>query len=70
MDFPVNGYGSRLDLRFEAGVFTDSEVAAGVDFTFDLSINDEVVVELNGAFDFDIRGKDVAGSGSCGIRRG
>ena len=63
MDLAVNDDGRGLDLGLDSGVFADGEVAVGVDFAFDFSINDEVVGELDDAFDFHIGGKNVARGG-------
>ena len=61
MNFSVDHYGSRLDLRLESRVFAYREVTGRLDVTLDLAIDDEVVLKLDGPLDLDIRGKDIAG---------
>ena len=69
VDLTINDDGCGFDFRLDAGVFADGEAAVGVDFTFDFAIDDEVVGEFDGAFDFDIRGEDVASGCGCGTHR-
>jgi len=61
MHLAINDDGVGLDLRLDAGVFADGEIAVGLDFTFDFPVNHEVVGEFDGAFDFHVGGKHVAG---------
>ena len=78
VDFSINDHSGSFDFGLESGVFTHSEAAIGGDLPFDLAVNDQVIGELDGAFDFNIRGKNVAGSshrwpgkgrlGRCGRR--
>ena len=62
VDFSVNDYSGGFDFSLESSVFPHGEAAIGRDFPFDLAVNDQVVGEFDGAFDFNIRGKNVAGS--------
>ena len=64
----VDDDGRGFDLRLDTGVLADSEIAVGVDFTFDFTIDDKVIGEFDGAFDFNVGGKNVAGGG--GTRAG
>ena len=69
MDFAIDHDRACLDFGFQVGVFADGQVAIGRDFPFDFAIYEQVIGEFDGAFDFDIRGKDVtvgSGHGTCG----
>ena len=64
MNLAVNDDGAGFDFSLEAGVFTDGEISIRADFAFDLTIDNEVVGEFDGALDVDIRAENVArGSG-------
>ena len=68
-DLAEDDNGAGFDFALDVGVFADGECAIGVDFAFDASVDDEVVGELDGTFDFDVVGKYVF-SGCHGGRGG
>ena len=69
VDFSVNHDRASLDLGTNAGVFTDGQIAVRGDFAFNLAVDDEVVGELDGALDLNIRRKDIAGGTAAWARR-
>lgn len=66
MDLAINDDRGGLDFSANPGVFPDGEVTVRGDFPFDFPVDNEVIGEPDGAFDFHIGGEDVAG---CGARR-
>ena len=69
VDFSVNDNRAGLDLGFQPGVLTNGKVACRLDLAFDLSVNDEIVLKLNGSLDFDIGRENVACTAGSSIRR-
>ena len=53
-----DGFGFHLAL--DVGAFADGEGGVGLDLALDFSVEHEVVLELEGAFDFNVAGKVVA----------
>ena len=64
VNLAVNDDDCGFDFRFDPGIFTDGEVARGMNFAFNFPVNDEVVGELDNALDFHVGGEHVAGSNS------
>lgn len=58
-DLAEDDDGAGFDFAFDVGVFADGEGTIGVDFALDASVDDEVVGELDGTFDFDVVGEHV-----------
>ena len=52
--FAIHDNRAGFDFGFDAGIFPNGEVAAGIDFAFDFAVNNEVVAEFHGTFDFDV----------------
>ena len=65
MDLAV--YDNRFGFYFclDVGVFGDGERAVRGDFSFDTSVNEEVIGELDGTIDVDVVAENVALS-ACG----
>ena len=63
VDLAVHGGRLRFDLAADLRILADGQNAGGGDFTFDFSINDEVVEELDGSFDFNVCGENVFRTG-------
>jgi len=59
VNLSVNYDGSRLNFSLDSRVLTDSEIACRLDVSLDPSINDQIVLKLYGAFDFDIGGQHI-----------
>ncbi len=60
-------YDNRFGFYFclDVGVFGDGERAVRGNFSFDTSVNEEVIGELNGTIDVDVVAENVALS-ACG----
>lgn len=56
VNLTINDNRSGLDFRLDPGIFAHSEVSIRSDFPFNFAIDDEVIGEFDGAFDFDIGG--------------
>ncbi len=54
MHLAVDHDGAGLDLRLDAGVFTDGQISIRGDLAFDLAVDHEVVGEFDRAFDLDV----------------
>lgn len=69
VNLAIDDDGSGFDFSADAGVLADGEIAIRGDFSLDLAVNDEIIGEFDGSFDFDIRRENVAGwpwSGATG----
>lgn len=62
-DFAEDDDGAGFDFAFDQRVFTDGEAAVRNDFTFNPAVDDEIVGKFDGAFDFDVVGKNVFAGG-------
>ena len=60
MDLSVDNDGFGFYLCFNVSVLRDGEGTVGCDFSFDASVNEEVVGEFDGTIDVDIIAKNVA----------
>ena len=58
-DLAENGHSARLHFALDVSILTNCEAAIGLDFAIDFAVDDQVVRELDGAFDFNIIGEDV-----------
>lgn len=65
-DFAENDDGAGLDLALDQRVFTHGQTAVGDDFALDFAVDDKVVRELDGTFDFDVVGEYVFAGGHDG----
>ena len=54
-----NGDRAGLDLTFDKSVFTHCKAAVRMDFSLNFTINDQIMGEFDGTFDFNIIGEDV-----------
>ena len=63
VDLAVNRRRFRFDLAADLRVLADRESSGRSDFTFNFSVNDQIVEELDGSFDFHVGGEDVLGVG-------
>lgn len=54
--FAINDDRRGFDFGFYACILAYGEVAIGLDLAFDFAVDDKVVCEFDGAFDFNIRG--------------
>ncbi len=66
----VDGDGLRADLAFDSGVLAKDERAFGDDFAVEFAVENHFGVELEGAGQLHIAGKDVLGGGGFGNERG
>jgi hypothetical protein len=69
-DGTMNDDGFCADLAVDLGVLTERQ-SAGIrdDLAFDLTVENQFAVEINGSFDLNVIGQDVLGSGGgAGIR--
>ena len=55
----VNRDRFRLDLTIDVGVFADGENAVGIDLALNLSVDEELLLEFDGAFDLDVARENV-----------
>ena len=68
LDAAEDDDGAGLHIADDLGILTDGEVAFGIHFAFDATVDDEVVREAELALDLDIAGKDVFATGHPGER--
>jgi len=61
LHFAVHGNRLGLDLAADFSVFTNGEDSRGEDLAFDFTVDDQIILELDGTFDLYISGKDVLG---------
>src|SRR5262249_26792537 len=54
LNFSEHGNRFGFDFATDVGVFTDGEHAFGVDFSFHLAVDQQLFLELDRAFDFDV----------------
>src|SRR5205085_2239908 len=52
--FAIHGDGFCFDLALDVGVLADRQDTVGINFTFDLAVNQEFLLEFNRAFDLDV----------------
>src|SRR5438067_2402492 len=49
--FAIHSDGFCFDLALDVGVLADRQYAVGINFTFDLAVNEQLFLEFNRAFD-------------------
>jgi hypothetical protein len=59
LNLAKNNDGLGADLTDHEGVFPHGERSIGSDFPFDFAVNDQIIGELEGTFDFDVAAEDV-----------
>jgi hypothetical protein len=59
VNLAVNGRGLGLDLTADLRVFAHGQHSGRGDLAFDAAIDDELVLKLDRAFDFDVCGEEV-----------
>ena len=63
LDLPENGDRTGLDLPLDQRILAHGQRTVGSDLTINLPIDDQVMGKFDGAFDFDVIGKDVFARG-------
>src|SRR5256885_1682377 len=59
LHFAVNRDRLRLDLAVDVGVFADRQNAVGINLALNFSVNEELLLEFDRAFDFDVARENV-----------
>src|SRR5207248_10758233 len=65
MHFAIDGDRFGFYLAANVSVFTNRQDAVGIDFPFDLPVDEKFFLELDRAFDFDIAREDVFATVIC-----
>lgn len=63
VNLAIDHHCTSFNLGFDPCVLSNRETASGLNFTFDLTINDERVLKFDGSFDINIGGENIANSG-------